>query len=187
MGIVGSAKFGLIVVALFGGYLLFKRLGGAGGIGSSIGSSIGGGLNSFGTTLSDAFTKGLFGGDGDSNTFEFLPKAFGADDGKDKTGEFLEKEEKGNFGGFPNSRLVDTPSRTLIFQGKAETASRRGFLSPAVTRALAFSGGFDREIQSFQFRRVGGNTVKLVSPSGRSSIVSAGSAVRLQERGFTLG
>lgn len=54
-----SLKTGLILGALVVGYSIFQGGGGAAGWGTRIGSSIGGGLHTFGSTISSSFTNAL--------------------------------------------------------------------------------------------------------------------------------
>jgi len=196
MGILGTAKLGVIGIGILAAYLIFQKSGGAAGIGQKIGSAFGGGLNAFGTKIQESFTNSLFGGlgggsSGGGGIFDILPTATAEEDDKPKTGPFVEECKKGNCGGFPNSRLIDTQSRTLTFQGSAQDGINRGFISDVVRRSAENAGVFiggSKEVQVFEHRKVGPNVTSLtIGSSGRMRNVSEGTAQRLLARGFVLG
>jgi len=117
-----SIRGALTLAALAVGVVLFFGAGGFSGVGSKIGGFFGGGLSQFSSSLTSAFTGGLFGGsqnpntqnaqDNDTSTGTIGPPARTGTEEFDPFGNLL-----GNFKGLQN--ILDTLNNTLagIFSG----------------------------------------------------------------------
>jgi len=188
--------------AVLGAIVVFVKLGGASGIGSKIGSSVGGGLNDFGVSLGSSFTSGLFGGGGGGESSGGgIFDIFGGSvtDVSNEDGLLadtpigvngLQKllDDIGNLfsGGSSETGGVSTFSSISNAMSAGEArAGRSGGRTTFLGAGINESG---QVFQRFTSSPVGPTNTRVIGPTGRVAMVSAGSALKLiGERGFTLG
>jgi len=182
-----SVKGALTLAAIAVGGILFFSAGGFSGVGSKIGGFVGGGLKDFSSSITSAFTGGLFGGAvntdtgsagaaaaGDTGTIG--PAARTGTDGFDPFGNLL-----GNFKGLQN--ILDSINNAAagFFLPQANAVKLSGIdRSFALGRLTPIGTTFSEGFRTSQGLSVFAHQTK----RGRIIAVTPESAQKLRERGI---
>jgi len=191
-----SIKGALTLAAIAVGGILFFSAGGFSGVGSKLGGFVGSGLKDFSSSITSAFTGGLFGGAvntgtggesaataGDTGTVGPPPRT--GTDGFDPLGNLF-----GNFKGLQNilDSINNAISNQFLPQASAQslTGIDRAF---ALGRLRPLGSTFSEGFRTSQGLKVFAASVAPSTrfPTGRIIAVTPESRLKLEQRGFTFG
>jgi len=189
-----SIKTVLTLAAVGVGVVLFFGAGGFKGVGSKIGGFVGGGLSDFSSSITSAFTGGLFGGNQnptqggvnqDTSTGTIGPPPRTGTEEFDPFGNLF-----GNFKGLQN--ILDSINNAVsgIFLPKAEAVKLSGIdRSFALGRLTPIGTTFSEGFRTSQGLKVFAQSVLPSErfPSGRIIAITPESRQKLIDRGFKFG